>query len=139
MQREKFNALSFLIRWVIALVLVFVTFNPTPYSYFRWIVQWDASYLPFKLLAGVVLAIVYVIYIRATWRSIGRIGVALATVFFAAIIWALVDFGLLDLFQPTIMTYVLLFIFATILAIGISWSHIRRRISGQADIDQVEH
>jgi Family of unknown function (DUF6524) len=27
---------------------------------------------------------------------------------------------------------------ATILAIGMSWSHVRRRLSGQADVDDVD-
>jgi len=45
---------------------------------------------------------------------------------------------LLDLNKPTIVTWVLLFAIATILAIGISWSHIRRRVTGQADMDDVE-
>lgn len=90
------------------------------------------------MLAGVVLVILYVIYLRATWRSIGPIGLALAAAFFGAVIWVLIDTGMLTLTQPTFLTNVLLAVFATILAIGISWSHIRRRVSGQADVDDVE-
>ena len=52
--------------------------------------------------------------------------------------WVSIDLGLLNMAQPTIMTWVLLFAFATILAVGISWSHIRRKVSGQADIDDVD-
>ena len=54
------------------------------------------------------------------------------------LIWVAVDLGLLNLEQPTIMTWVLLFVLATILAVGISWSHVRRRVTGQADIDDVD-
>ncbi len=75
------------------------------------------------MLVGVALVILYVIYLRATWRSIGPIGLTLATAFLGALIWVTIDLGLLDLERPTIVTWVLLFALATILAIGISWSH----------------
>ncbi len=135
MAQSAFTPTSFLLRWIIALFLVFATFNPTEYSYYRWIAGFEEDGLPLKVLAGILLLILYVIYLRATWRSIGAIGVSLAAALLAALIWVSIDFGLLNLMQPTIMTWVLLFAVATILAVGISWSHIRRRITGQADID----
>ena len=84
------------------------------------------------------LLIVYVIFLRATWRSIGPIGVTLAAALMAALIWVTIDFGWLDLNDPTFVTWILLFAFATILAIGISWSHVRRRVSGQLDTDDLD-
>ena len=146
MARPSFSLASFLLRWLVALVLVFATFNPTDYSYYRWVAGTDAGMaagmdgdsLALKALAGVVLVILYVIYLRATWRSIGPIGVSLAAAFLGALIWVTIDLGLLNLEQPTIITWVLLFALATILAIGISWSHVRRRVSGQADMDDID-
>ena len=138
MAQARFNSLSFLLRWAVAQALVFVTFNPTDYSYYRWVAVWDGENIPVKALAGIVLLILYVIFLRATWRSIGPIGLALAAALMAVLIWVTIDFGLLNLNQPTIVTWVLLFAIATILAIGISWSHIRRRVTGQADMDDVE-
>ena len=142
MAQSSFSLASFLLRWLVALVLVFATFNPTDYSYYRWVAGMDAGMdggnLALKALAGIALLILYVIYLRATWRSIGPIGVSLATAFLGALIWVTIDLGLLNLEQPTIITWVLLFALATILAIGISWSHVRRRVSGQADMDDVD-
>ena len=138
MAQARFNAASFLLRWLVALVLVFATFNPTNLSYFNWVAGQDGCNLPLKALAGVALAILYIIYLRATWRSIGPVGMLLAVAFFGAIVWVLIDFGLLSPDRPKIMTYILLVILATILAVGISWSHIRRRVTGQADIDDVD-
>ena len=120
------------------MVLVFATFNPTDYSYYRWVSGMDGESLALKALAGVALVILYVIYLRATWRSIGAIGVTLAAAFLGALVWVTIDLGLLDLARPTIMTWILLFVLATILAIGISWSHVRRRVSGQADMDDLD-
>ena len=138
MARPAFTAVSFLIRWVAALILVFATFNPTPYSYYRWVTAPGDGNLALQALAGVTLLIVYVIFMRATWRSIGPIGEALAVAFFGAIVWVMIDQGWLDAENPKVMTYVILVVLATILAIGISWSHIRRRMTGQADIDDVD-
>ena len=138
MAQKTFDAGSFLIRWIVALVLVFATFNPTDYSYYRWVSAGFQEDLALKALAGIVLLILYVIYLRATWRSIGPVGMALAAALMAALIWVSVDYGLLDLNNPTLLTWILLGLFATVLAIGISWSHVRRRVTGQADIDDVD-
>ncbi len=78
MAQAAFTPASFLLRWLTALILVFATFNPTQYSFFRWVEPMDGENLPLKALAGILLLILYVIFLRATWRSIGPIGVALA-------------------------------------------------------------
>ncbi len=39
MARPAFEMSDFLIRWAVALVLVLGTFNPTDYSYFRWVTE----------------------------------------------------------------------------------------------------
>jgi hypothetical protein len=36
------------------------------------------------------------------------------------------------------MIWIGLVMVATILAIGMSWSHVRRRLTGQADVDDVD-
>ena len=138
MAQASFTAGGFLIRWAFALALVIVTFNPTPYSYLHWATRVPADHLPVKLLAGVALLILFVIYLRATWRSIGPIGLMLAALFFGALIWVAVDYGWLDPDQAGLMTWIALVVAATILAIGLSWSHVRRRVSGQADVDDVD-
>ena len=138
MARSSFSFASFLIRWLVALILIFATFNPTDYSYYRWVAGMDGENLALKVLAGIVLAILYVIFLRATWRSIGPIGMTLAAALLGALVWVSIDLGLLDLARPTIVTWVLLFTVATVLAIGISWSHVRRRVSGQADMDDID-
>ena len=43
--------------------------------------------MPLKVLAGILLLILYLIYLRATWRSIGPIGVSLAAALLATLIW----------------------------------------------------
>ena len=136
-----FTSRSFFIRWAMAMALVFGTFNPTGWSYYHWLVAGltgpELGVGPWTVIVGLALVIAYVIYLRATWRSIGLIGVALVTAFLAAFVWLAVDLGLLDPASVTPMTWVSLLILATVLSVGISWSHIRRRISGQLDTDDV--
>ena len=62
----------------------------------------------------------------------------LAIVVLSALIWVLIDIELLDLHGGTALTWVLLVLFATVMAVGLSWSHIRRRVSGQVDADVVD-
>ena len=57
--------------------------------------------------------------------------------------WVLINdrwyyYGLLDTEETTVMTYIVLVLIATVMAVGISWSHVRRRVSGQADMDDVD-
>jgi len=138
MARAAFSAGGFLVRWAVALALVIVTFNPTPYSYVHWASRVPADNLPVKFLVGVALLILFVIYLRATWRSIGPLGLVLAGLFFGALFWMAIVYGWLDPSRAGVMTWLGLVVAATVLAIGLSWSHVRRRVSGQADVDDVD-
>jgi hypothetical protein len=139
MAKADFSAGDFLTRWVVALALVMVTFNPTSWSYLSWLLaDWPGDNLPLKALAGVVLLIAFVIFLRSTWRAIGPLGLFLAALFFAVLLWVLIDYGWLDPRQANLMTWIILVVIATILAIGMSWSHIRRQMSGQYDVDRVD-
>lgn len=138
MAAKRFSFVNFLVRFVLAMVLVFATYNPSGHSWYHWVVS-SLNWLdPLLIFAGVVLLIGWVIYLRATLRSLGEIGTILALAFFAALTWVMVDLGWLSLDNPTIFTWVILTMLAAIMATGMSWSHIRRRMSGQLDVDDVD-
>lgn len=126
------------IRFLIAWILVLATYNPDGYSYIDWIFMFDNGSLPLKLLLGVVLVIGWAIYIRATKRSLGMIGIVLAIAFFATLLWLLVDWNIIPANSIRAVSYIILFIIGSLLATGMCWSHIRRRISGQLDVDEIE-
>jgi len=136
--RHEFNAASVAIRFAVALVLVFATYNPSGWSYVHWALQPLPEFSPLKGLVGVVLVIGYTMFVRATGRSLGLLGVVLATAFFGLLVWLIVDVGILPLDSVAAVTWVVLFVLACVLAIGMSWSHIRRRASGQLDTDDIE-
>ena len=135
---KRFSFLNFFIRFVMALILVFGTYNPSGWSWYHWATQATDKIDPLLIFAGVVLVIGWVIYLRATLRSLGEIGTILALAFFAALTWVMIDYGLLSLDSPTVFTWVMLSMLSAIMATGMSWSHIRRRMSGQLDVDGVE-
>ena len=93
---------------------------------------------PMLIFAGVVLLIGWVIFIRATVRSLGELGTFLAIAFFAALTWVLIDYNILSIENTKVFTYVMLAMLSAIMATGMSWSHIRRRMSGQLDVDDVD-
>ncbi len=126
------------LRFLFALLLVLFSYNPSGYSYAHWLVNTIAEPTPWLALGGIVLVIAWVIYIRATLRSLGPIGLSLAAVFIGVVIWALVDLGLISLDNTSAFVWLLEFFIAGVLTIGMSWSHIRRRMSGQSDVDDVD-
>ena len=136
--RREFTFLSFAVRFLFAVLLVYVTYNPSQYSFFHWVKSDMQSMLPAKIFVGVVLVIGWVIFIRAAMNSLGGIGFVLAAAFFGAFIWLLVDWGVLPITDTKVIVYVVEFALAGILAVGMSWSHIRRRLSGQFDTDEIE-
>ncbi|HVH73690.1 MAG TPA: DUF6524 family protein [Stellaceae bacterium] len=134
---EPFGFQGFVARWLMAMFLVLATYNPSGYSYVGWITQLSSGDWILKLLVGLVLAILYATFGLATQRSLGRIGVAAWLTFFAAVTWLLIDIGLLRVTSSgAVMTLVLVAV-ANVLAVGLSWSYIRARLSGQADTNNV--
>ena len=134
----EFNAGSFIGRWVFALALVMGTYNPTEYSYISWVFSESASFEPIIVGAGIALLIGWIIYLRATFMSMGWLGVILGSALFACLIWLLIDLGWLSLESPGSITWVALVLLSLILATGMSWSHVRRRLTGQFDVDEVD-
>ena len=130
--------MSFLLRWLIAFVLVTATWNPTPWNFVRWVTDNGMSSLPITVLAGLVLLVGYIIYVRATLRSIGPVGMVLVVAVFAALIWVLIDMGIMNTGNSVINQWLAILIGSLVLGIGLSWSIVRRRISGQADVDDVD-
>ncbi|MCB1405403.1 MAG: hypothetical protein KDK01_03865 [Rhodobacteraceae bacterium] len=130
--------MAFLIRWLIAFVLLAATWNPTSYNYVRWATENWETQLPVTVLGGLILTVVYIVYLRATLRSIGPIGMALVAAVFAALIWVLIDWGWLQTGNSVVNQWLSILLASLVLGIGLSWSILRRRISGQVDIDDVD-
>ncbi len=129
-----------LIRWGAALILVLITYNPTSWNFIRWAMANYSDQLSVVILLGLILLVAYAVFVRATLQSIGRIGIGLIVAVIAVLLWVLYDKGLLDPANATLMTWIGLVGLSFVLGIGLSWSIIRRRISGQLDVrDSDDH
>ncbi len=136
MARNDFNFAGFLVRLAFALALVLLTFNPSGYSWFHWMTGDDP--MVYKAAAGIVLLIGWVMFLRATWNSLGALGTILAIAFFGIVIWLFIEWGFFSLDDATVIQWIVLFVVSGVLAVGMSWSHVRRRLSGQYDTDEIE-
>lgn len=132
----EFNIGSFFARWVFAIALVLGTYNPSDYSYVSWVMGESSVFGPVMALVGVILLIAWIVFLRATFLSLGVLGIVLGGALFACIIWWCIDIGLLSLEATGALTWIALLILSFILAAGMSWSHIRRRLTGQFDVDE---
>ena len=92
----------------------------------------------YKAAGGIVLLIGWVMYLRATWNSLGPIGTLLAAAVFGIVIWLLIEWGLFTLDDSVVIQWLVLIVVSGVLAVGMSWSHVRRRLSGQYDTDEIE-
>jgi hypothetical protein len=128
---------GFFWRWIVAVILVIGTFNPTDISFVHWVMTGGGP-TSVKALASIFVIILYAVYLRATWYSLGIFGTLGLLAFFAALVWVLADFGLLDVARGSAITWIGLIAVATILAIGFTWSKARARLTGQVDVDSDE-
>ena len=130
--------MGFFLRWIFAFLLLALTFNPTEWNYVRWAMANYTQELPITVLLGLLLVIGYIIYLRATLRSIGGFGMFLILAVVGALLWVLFDWGLLSLDNRNLNTWIGIFALSCVLGIGLSWSLVRRMLSGQADMDDID-
>ena len=134
---KDFSGGGLLLRFIAALVLVFATYNPTGYSFVDWVRSGmdNGTLGPEHLVVGIVIVIGWVIYGAASMRSLGALGLILGSALLAALVWLLIDFGVLSAGSAESVTWIALVCIAALLAIGVSWSHIWRRLTGQYEVD----
>jgi len=130
--------MGFLLRWLAAFALLALTFNPTEVNFVRWSVSAWQTQTALVVLFGLLLATGYIIYLRATLRSIGAFGMILIAAIFGALIWVLIDWGVLRLDNPGLNVWLGLLAGSLILGIGLSWSIVRRALTGQTDVDDID-
>lgn len=137
---NDFNFIGFLWRLLLATIVVFATFNPSGYSAYHWVINSISAgeFGPLHALSIIVLAIGWSIVGVATWRSLEPLGLILATLAMAAIVWLFIDIGWLKPSTVSGFTWVVLVCLSIILAIGMCWSHLWRRLTGQYSIEDID-
>ncbi|MGH7497622.1 MAG: DUF6524 family protein [Gemmatimonadales bacterium] len=143
MRLERLTPVGIMVRFFTALLLVYATFNPEGVSFFHWAVvpltqgAGMGSVGPVKVVAGILLLIGWLVFLQATRRSLGILGSLLVLALGTALVWLLVDWHVLPAWSTRAIVHIALVIISLVLAIGLSWSSVSRRITGQLDTDQV--
>lgn len=139
---RSFGILDFAWRWALALFLVFATFNPSGHSYYHWVANAlgaeGQGLEALHYFLGVVLLAGWTIFLVATQRSLGTLGIVIMAALIGTGIWLLVDIGIIRANSTRAITWLSIVALATLLAVGMSWSHIWRRLSGQIDVDDTD-
>jgi|GEM_PF-1482956 len=125
-----FTPRRYLVHWLASASLVMMTYNPFGHSYYHWVMTPGGSVI-FKTLTGLGLFFVQVFTLWWITSSVGRIGLVAG-----AGILALSSYEILkrmetsSLFTKQMVVELLL---ATLLAVGLSWPHMRTRLTGQLE------
>jgi hypothetical protein len=140
MEHEHFSPLGFIGRVVLPFVLVYGTWNPSGQSFYQWAIAplftGAPAIGPVKVVVALLLLAGWVLVLQATWRSLGLGGAILIASIFGALVWLLVAKG--GVFQPhgaTAYSYLGLAAVSLLLAIGMSWAIVRRKLTGQVEVD----
>ena len=82
------------------------------------------------------LLIFHIVVIIATVRSIGVIGIGLMTALFSSVAWVLIDNQVVVVEDARALVLIQEIVIASVYGVGLSWSHVRNRLSGQVEFDR---
>ena len=132
------NAISWsgvALRVVLALVLVLATFNPSGWSFYHWISAAPTGITAVKAFAAVLLLIGWLVCLRTAYVALGLIGAVLLAALLATVVWMLIDYHVIDVAGRSTLIWIGLAIAGIVLGLGLSWSLIRARATGQVEVD----
>jgi hypothetical protein len=119
------------VRTLACFALVFSTWNPSGPNYVAWL-HGEANAAA-KASAGAGLLLIYILFVRIAWLSLGPAGLGgtLAILLTGAV--ALSELGVVALESEIARDYLALTSVALLLAAGLNWSLVKRRVTGQSD------
>jgi O-antigen/teichoic acid export membrane protein len=123
------------LRFLFALLLVLLSYNPSGHSYFHWVYNEVDAITPYVVIAGLVLLIGWGTYIRATLNSLGMLGIVTLAALLGCLVWLFIYWGWLSLNDVSALAWIIEILLAAFLTVGMCWSHLTRRMSGQVDVD----
>ncbi len=131
-------------RFLFSLALVLATYNPTGYSFYHWITDLTAGPLSVKVFVALMLGMIYYAILRvviAAFRRSGLIVGGLAGVLFAVELASVVAARQSHPswhFYILLSQYAALCTIAIVLSVGVSWSQLIERLTGQLQKRYVE-
>ncbi|MBI1321191.1 MAG: hypothetical protein GC168_19875 [Candidatus Hydrogenedens sp.] len=122
---RPFTWKRFMSRWLFGFFLIASTYNPSGYSYFHWLTSNDGSFLSLKIAVGLVFVWIYVALWPMVYTGIGPVGIFNTIAWSTAFSLVLWDYGLLDYVSPSFYPYGVIATIATVIAIGLAFSHLQ--------------
>lgn len=123
-------------RFLIALVVVFSLYNPWGVSYVEWVMN-----SPFNF-GMVVMGLAYfatlAFFIHSTWRAPAKIVYFGLLAVVVAVVYWMMDLGLISLSDPTVGSLIAQGLIAYALALGSVWSIVWRGATGQATVEDFD-
>jgi Family of unknown function (DUF6524) len=133
MASGSISFVGIVIRIVISIALVLVTYNPSGHSFVHWVFTDLSSFDPLKAFLGVLILVAWVVFVRTARTSLGTLGILLSALLLGTLVWLLFDLGLLSSAGSSTMVWIVLVATGIVLGIGLSWSLIRQRATGQVE------
>lgn len=134
---KTFTIWGLIARWLLVMFVVFASYNPSGRSYYHWLFGPENTMWALKAAAGTALGAALLMFLVAALRSLGLFGLVLCGAVLSSFLWALGDSGVLAPGDRFVEEMTMLVFIASVLAIGVSWSHVKYRLSGQTDTNDV--
>lgn len=131
--------LGLLARLVFPLLLVYATWNPWGRSFYHWALapalDGNPVFTPGIAVAALVLIAGWVVVVQATRRSLGFGGTLLVAGIVTALAWLLIDRGVFRPSGTAGFAHVGLVALGLLLAVGMNWAFVSRRLTGTVEVD----
>lgn len=138
--KKDLTIVDVLLRFIGPLILVVATYNPSGTSAFHWVREAISAgeFGAVQFLVLIVLVIGWSILLVATWNSLDTFGVVLTGCLLGGVVWLLIEWGVFAADSADTIAWIVLVCLAGVLAVGLSWSHIWRRLTGQVAVDETD-
>ena len=88
-----------------------------------------------KASAGALLLVGWIVCIRTAFVALGALGLVLSALVLGTLVWMLQDYGIINPDNPSLLSWITLIVIGIIFGIGLSWSLLRARVTGQVEVD----
>ena len=134
----------FFARFLFSLALVLATYNPSGYSYYHWMIDLGAGLPSLKVIVALILVMIYYVIFRVVFAAFRRSGLIVGGL--AALLFTIELAGVVVArrsqhswhFYFLLSQYITLCAVAIVLSLGVSWSHLIERLTGQLQKRYVE-
>jgi uncharacterized membrane protein len=122
-------------RVAFAVALVLLTWNPSGWSYVDWALRDRSAFDAVKAFVGVLLLGGWIFCWRSAWVSLGAVGIVLVAALLATVVGMLLQFHLVEPGATKTLLWIVLVAVGIVLGVGLAWSKVRQRATGQVEAD----